>query len=164
MSRLTITQAANVCNFERSYFYKIIKKYNISIKKDLTNKSYIDISELVRSIPAETINIDILEQYTGQNLQTHETTTSNNAEQHDNTTLITQLKSEIDFLKNQLQINQQQVASLLDTINRQTFLLENKTTRNNNTEAQETTNQENKPKVKNSIKEALSNLRKLQKQ
>lgn len=163
MSRLSITQAANVCSFERSYFYKIIKKYNVSIKKDLTNKSYIDIAELVRSIPSEIINLDILEQYTGQSLQTHETTTPNNIEQHDNTTLITQLKTEIDFLKNQLHINQQQVSSLLETINRQTFLLEYKTTSNNNTKTQKTTDKEEPPKIRNNVKEALNNLRKSQK-
>jgi hypothetical protein len=162
MSRLSITQAAHVCNFERSYFYKIIKKYNISIKKDLTNKSYIDISELVRSIPAEIINLDRLEQYTGQDLQTHETT-SNNAEQQHDTILITQLKSEIDFLKNQLQINQQQVTYLLDTINRQTFLLENKTTQSNNTGTQKTTDSEALLKERKNVKEALNNLRKFQK-
>lgn len=38
-NHLTITQAAKICGYERSYFYKIIAKYNISIKKDGAGKS-----------------------------------------------------------------------------------------------------------------------------
>jgi hypothetical protein len=49
-NHLTITQAAKICSFERSYFYKIIKKYNISIKKDGAGKSYIDPAELCRAL------------------------------------------------------------------------------------------------------------------
>lgn len=72
-NKLSITQAAKICGYQRTYFYKIIDKYNISIKKDSANKSYIDPSELVRSVPGEMINNDLLAECAEIQTQTDDT-------------------------------------------------------------------------------------------
>ncbi len=99
MSNLTITQAAAVCGYERSYFYKFIKKNNLSIKKDFSGKSYIDVSELVRIVPSENLNLPLLEEFTGQQIDTlrHNTETQKTTEE---TTLNkSEIKSLLDNLR-----------------------------------------------------------------
>ena len=137
-NHLTITQAAKVCGYERSYFYKIIAKYNISIKKDSTRKSFIDPAELCRALPPDMINNELLAQHTGNNNTiTQETTPS----PQQNNEVIELLKQQVKHLTEQLEISQKQVFSLLDTVNKQTLLLEHKHTPTNNTTTQETTHQ-----------------------
>jgi hypothetical protein len=141
MNTITITQAAAICGYDRSYFYKVIQRLNISVKKTNTGKSYLDPAELFRVIPADNLNMTLLEQYTGQKITTPQHNEKTQETTQDNE-LIKQLKSEIDFLKNQLCISQEQNALLLDTVNKQMLLLENKPqhhTNTDNTETQKTT-------------------------
>lgn len=137
-NKLSITQAAKICNFERSYFYKIMKKYNVSVKKDGAGKSYIDPAELCRALPLGMINNELLDEYVGNTREAtlaHNTTTQNNTGGNE---LIDILKKQVLFLEQQLEIAQSQVNGLLDTVNRQTLLLGHKPTINSNTVTQET--------------------------
>lgn len=135
-NHLTITQAAKICGYERSYFYKIIAKYNISIKKDGAGKSYIDPAELCRALPADMINNELLALHTGSsNAITPHTT----QEPQQNNEIIELLKQQVKHLTEQLEISQKQVFSLLDTVNKQTLLLEHKPTTKQNIKPQETT-------------------------
>ncbi|TXJ01020.1 MAG: hypothetical protein E6Q32_05400, partial [Neisseriales bacterium] len=76
-NKLSITEAAKICGYQRTYFYKIIDKYNISIKKDGTGKSYIDPSELVRAMPTDIINNDLLSAFIGIDTPDNNTTIQN---------------------------------------------------------------------------------------
>lgn len=98
-TKLSISEASKICGFERSYFYKIIKKYNITITKDITNKSYIDASELVRAIPSHLLNNDLLIKTTENNTSTQETT---HTKQHETTAEnnTTEVASIFDKLRN----------------------------------------------------------------
>ena len=144
-NHLTITQAAKICGYERSYFYKIIAKYNISIKKDyVSKKSYIDAAELCRVIPPESLNMTLLNELIDStstqqdnNAKTHETTLQNNVDNE----VIEILKKQVKFLEQQLEISQLQVNTLLDTVNKQTLLLEHKTTPAHNTKTHKTTSE-----------------------
>jgi hypothetical protein len=142
-NHLTITQAAKICNYERSYFYKIIAKYNITIKKDyVSKKSYIDAAELCRVIPAESLNMKLLNELIDNtstqqdnNATPQETTAQNSADNE----VIELLKKQVAFLEKQLEISQSQVTNLLETVSKQTLLLENKQQQDNNTNTHKTT-------------------------
>lgn len=144
-NHLTITQAAKICNYERSYFYKIIAKYGITIKKDyISKKSYIDAAELCRVMPSESLNMSLLNELIdndstqhNNNAVTHETTTQNNADNE----VIELLKKQVAFLEKQLEISQSQVTNLLETVSKQTLLLENKQQQDNNAKTHETTSE-----------------------
>jgi hypothetical protein len=134
-NHLTITEAARICGYERSYFYRIIAKYCISIKKN-NGKSYIDPAELCRALPADMINNELLAYHTrNNNIIPQETT----PEPQQNNEVIELLKQQVKHLTEQLEISQKQVFSLLDTVNKQTLLLEYKPTPTNNIIPQETT-------------------------
>ena len=144
-NKLSITQAAKICGYQRTYFYKIIEKYNISIKKDSANKSYIDPSELVRSVPGEMINNDLLAECAEIQTQTDDTNRQKTTQQDtSNNEVVELLKQQVKYLSEQLEISQKQVFSLLDTINKQTLLLEHKQTQTDDTNRQKPT-QEYKP-------------------
>lgn len=144
-NKLSITQAAKICGYQRTYFYKIIDKYNISIKKDGAGKSFIDPSELVRSVPGDMINNDLLAVYAEIQTPTDDTTIQKHTQQDTaNNEVIELLKQQVKHLSEQLEISQKQVFSLLDTVNKQTLLLEHKPTHTDDTTIQKPT-QEYKP-------------------
>jgi hypothetical protein len=149
MTHLSISQAAKIAGFNRSYFYKIIEQYRITIKHDSRNKPYIDVSELVRALPQDQINLKELQAITGE-LVTAQNNTPEQKTTLDNTQLTTLLTEQVNYLKEQLAITQQQNQLLLETVNRQTLLLDykqqDKTT--DNTEKQHQVTNKSKPKNK----------------
>jgi hypothetical protein len=146
-NKLSITQAAKICGYQRTYFYKIIDKYNISIKKDSANRSYIDPSELVRSVPGDMINNELLAVYAEIQTLTDDTIIQKTTQQDtSNNEVVELLKQQVKHLSEQLEISQKQVFSLLDTVNKQTLLLEHKPTHTDDTIRQKTT-QEYKPLI-----------------
>jgi hypothetical protein len=153
MTQLSISQAAKIAGFNRSYFYRIIEQYRITIKHDSRNKPYIDVSELVRALPQDQINLKELQAITGE-LVTAQNNTLEQKTTPDNTQLTTLLTEQVSYLKEQLAIAQQQNQLLLETVNRQTLLLEYKQQDKtiNNTEKQQQVTKKSKLKTKDKIK------------
>lgn len=117
--KLSISQAAKICGFNRTYFYNIIKKYNITTKRDESNHLYIDASELVRALPPELINNELLKQTPDttrhKKNQTHQTTIKTIENQH----LAELVKQNETLIK--------QNAEMLLLLQKQVLLLEHKT-------------------------------------
>ena len=132
MKKLSILEASKICGFNRTYFYKIIERYNITIHKDLSGHKYIEPSELVRAIPSEMINNELLKQTTTDKKETVPDT--RNRQQQtlaDSKKQTTTDNTQNDLINELLKQNKQlieQNAIMLETIQKQMLMLEYKQT------------------------------------
>jgi hypothetical protein len=128
--KLSISQAAKICGFNRTYFYNVIKKYNITTKRDESNHLYIDASELVRALPPELINNDLLK-------QTPDTRRHKKSSPHQTRNETPENQQLAELIK-QNEILIKQNAEMLLLLQKQVLLLEHKT---DTTDKQTTKNQ-----------------------
>lgn len=118
MSKLTITEAAKLAGISRQQLYRgYINKGKISVIKD-NDKSFIDVSELLRVFPNASIATDQRDNTLQQETVKSDDVTPNNSE------LVTLLKSQLAEAKER----EKWLVTQIDELRQQqTFLLEDKT-------------------------------------